>query len=113
MSRELDIQVAQALGWHKTEEFRKSRFGSGYSYWMDPNGDVACLPPYSTDIAVAWGLVEMLRQNHRLEIEVDKPDVVCTVFVVTLQGWTSILWKSAPTAAEAICLAFLGAREEA
>lgn len=75
MGRELDNQIATALGYH-VEHFKSSydRLVSSGTVWItDPSRkdeppekrqDVTINPiPYSTDLRLAWALVEILRDQ--------------------------------------------------
>ena len=111
MYRELDAKVAEAWGWQETKEFRKAKYGPGYSYWTDQYGYVACLPPFSTDIAAAWELVGWMQAAWHLNVNIealaDKRDYTCAVlnYLDLIDGKKADV--SGNTVMEAICKAFL------
>ena len=65
---------------------------------------------YSTDIAAAWQVVEWMKaKGWEIEIATDSDETETTFFPNRCAGETSL--ARAPTATEAICLAFLAAME--
>ena len=140
MSRELDERVARARGWHWDDDWgclippeQKAKPGEMWTGWhrdhdgddlhRQPvpgaainrivyNGDMSkiILPEYSTDIAAAWQVVEWMITGKPWE---------CYLTHQT-DGWDcdfshpgamGVMAQTAPTAPEAICLAFLAAIE--
>jgi len=107
MNRELDVQVAEALGWRKIEITEKP--GAPIWVWSDPvlgpRVSVELWNP-STDIAAAWSLVEQHGGEFYLERAESKHGDWMAMFDDELGDA-----EFAPTAPEAICRAFLATKE--
>ena len=129
--RELDALVAESLGWRGPFGVREEYMGSVGSpkievrYGWAPEFPEApmdapdqrwieqTLPPYSTDIAAAWGLVERLiadGYDHPLirydTLRADDATKWTVAVSDDREGWRG----DAHTAPHAICLAFLKAK---
>ena len=106
--RDLDALVAQARGWTKDE------YG-----WLDADGIIRgwnkesqpVLPPVSTDIAEAMGLVEeLVATGLNVELHWRGGGVSCSVEEGDEVTAHYIAVADAPTASAAICLAYLKAK---
>lgn len=108
MSTELDIKVAEAMGWKHID---LGRFGlwdfTGIKLWKHLDGKARFyLPPYSTNMSAVWQVVRYARGKMlvlKLYQAVPSDEWVAT-FYEGYEGYAS-------TAPEAICLAFLKAME--
>ena len=117
--RELDALVAeQVMG-----SIRAGAYENGEPYYSPHHSDsgltldvISPAPDYSTDIAVAWTVVEKVMH---LKVSDDTIQPAFQVMAssyddVYYAGWCSLgsntyHWKCAPTAPHAICLAALAA----
>lgn len=144
MSRKLDVRVAEAMGWHWDDDWgclippeQKAKPSEMWTDWIDDgNGDkyrepIKChsvigivysgnftkiiLPEYSSDITVAWRVVEWMRAKGWYFI-LRWEDAGCSVSFGKPEWDTSDLYQSRtlPTGrsgivSEAICLAFVAA----
>ena len=119
--RELDALIAvQIMGWEQFEcEF------TAIPMWLSPDGDEYAesetffsLIAYSTDIAVAWGVVEKIRSAQvgpELPVKAAFQVMASPYDSVYFAGWlvydedTFYHWSCGSTAPMAICLAALAA----
>lgn len=104
--RELDALVAEkVMGWTRTEHLGLKRTvwnipAPSYIEWADDP------PPFSTDIAAAWEVVERLRANYSFQISADSSsDWECYLENEDLD--ISHVSARSETAPHAICLAAL------
>lgn len=124
-SRELDSLVAEkVMGWKPGT----SVGADGDGYWdagfYKPNGTFTThIPPYSTDIAAAWEVVEKLTNirpdsgfNPEFELKCEEGHVDAMIWHASLEDrYTTTDWPDrftiafADTAPHAICLAALRA----
>lgn len=114
--RALDAAVAEMMGILVNYEFDEPRvpapFGR-YDEWV-------CLPPYSTDIAAAWTVVEwLIRDQHCIVDMTLYVPIRSDAVIVTLkpsgsfQDDSQYMSMQGDTAPEAICLAALAAMRNA
>lgn len=116
--RELDAKVAEAMGLKLDYEFAEMYGEPRAPALRDQYDEWGILPFYSTDIAAAWAVVEYATDHSRLDW--------CTFRMNRATWWTDPTWGYdvffgrqydpthqrerlawAPTAALAICRAFL------
>jgi len=105
-NRELDAQVAEkVMGWKKLGEWRYS--------WENAEGTHVWLPLFGKEMSAAWLVVEKMReQDYDVTIAVrPKLEYGCRIAPRCEFNTPSVIFKSAPTAPEAICLAALKAVE--
>jgi len=99
MGRDLDVQVAEALGWTDVEMAFGGAYGRGALRGKKPDSAWCLVPHYSTNIAAAWRLVEQYDGEFYLDHDCG--------------GWYALFGENldngcyAPTAPEAICEAFI------
>lgn len=109
-NREIDALVAEkVMGWQKEPMHLADDEGNSLVRWFGPNRQLhlGLLPEFSTDIAVAWLVVEKMRDHcftlTRERICSDRP----------IDGYYAVIGATgqwAETAPRAICLAVLKAK---
>lgn len=62
--REMDVQIAERIGWTKIRQERYEDRGSvhtGEWYGLSPQGMIERVPHFTSDVSAAWGLIERIR----------------------------------------------------
>lgn len=100
MSREIDAQIGELLGWDKC-----GCSNPECDWWLTPDRSsyTATLPHFSTDIAAAWTVVAYLRQRFT-EVEIRETQLSTPYTTVVVCGYDEVVADTTPAA---ICRAAL------
>ena len=110
VSRELDRQVAEALGWFDIEVI--DEFVMGFNPNEPGQNDWGQIPHYSTSIADAWTLVDIMVKAGWYPQIAYCADKKWECMIMDLEeDVENSVYRHADTAPLAICLAFLKWKE--
>jgi hypothetical protein len=109
--RELDAEIASAVFKMEVCKNAKGGWSLGPANWWDFSGDMQLanpLPEYSSDIAMAWTVVEHLQTlSAQGDIHIECLEGMWSVSSCYESSWEK--WSHADTAPLAICRAALAA----